>query len=66
MELNLNQKLSDGASDNGWKDKLKKPVKDARPQTEVSLLGQMIVVADKSLGCHGNKRPRLRGFRPQA
>lgn len=31
----LNKYRSDTAPDNGWKDKLKIPIKDARPQTEV-------------------------------
>ena len=30
-----NTKISDEASDSAWKDKIKLPTKDARPQTEV-------------------------------
>jgi ATP-dependent RNA helicase DDX6/DHH1 len=37
-ELIRNHHTSDSTADSGWKEKLKKPIKDARPQTEVRLL----------------------------
>ena len=30
-----NTKISDGTSDGAWKEKIKVPTKDSRPQTEV-------------------------------
>ena len=41
-EVTQHQNFSDAASDSGWKEKLKKPVKDARPQTEVVLLRHLL------------------------
>lgn len=37
-------KLSDETSDSAWKDKIKIPTKDARPQTEVGFTFKIISV----------------------
>ena len=55
-----NTKINDGATDNAWKEKIKIPTKDSRPQTEVEYVCENdICVLTSVTGCHSNKRPGI-------
>lgn len=52
-----NTKINDGATDNAWKEKIKIPTKDLRPQTEVKVIcGDDVCVLTSGTGCHSNER----------
>ena len=52
-----NTSINDEVTDNTWKDKIKLPVKDSRPQTEVTraTVGEGCTLMSIT-GCHSNER----------
>ena len=51
-----NTRINDETTDSGWKDKIKLPVKDSRPQTEViRALVDVWCTLTRITGCHSNE-----------